>query len=112
LSFSGALSQFGSLADGNYQLNVDAGGVHSGSQTGPTLAASISQNFFRYFGDVNGDRRVNAIDLAAFKNVRGRRPGHGGTIAAAFDFTGNGKLLDPAVYAQFKKRYGHRLKKA
>lgn len=67
LRFSGALTQFGSLVDGNYQLTIDSSKI-----VGP-LGATMSSNyvfgqnqsddFFRLFGDLNGDRRVTSSDL-------------------------------------------------
>src|SRR5262249_56562315 len=72
-----------SLADGNYRLDLAAGGIQGGGRGGPGLANPQSATFWRRFGDVvtgtttatatNGDRAVNDADKAAMSAaLRGR----------------------------------------
>jgi hypothetical protein len=112
LTFSNGVSGVsgGSLADGNYQLVVHARGVHftNGSATPP---ADYVTTFFRLFGDVNGDRKVDDIDLAAFqqayRSVNGvqQLPLRGlSSYRWYFDVDQNG-VIDAVDYYQFLRRY-------
>jgi predicted outer membrane repeat protein len=116
LTFSNGVSGVsgGSLADGNYQLVVHARGVHftNGSATPP---ADYVTTFFRLFGDVNGDRKVDDIDLAAFqqayRSVNGVRqlPLRGlSSYRWYFDVDQNG-VIDAVDYYQFLRRYRNKL---
>ena len=53
----------GSLNDGNYTLKVDATKIQTGSTA---MAANHTDDFFRLFGDSDGNRQVNPVDLDAF----------------------------------------------
>src|SRR5437016_5558427 len=73
--FGGAATQFGSLADGRYTLTalaaqISAGGVQldgNGDGTaGDDYIFGDPQGLFRYYGDANGDRRVDVADLGLF----------------------------------------------
>ena len=81
LTFSGSFVQNGSLIDGNYQLEIVAGKVFS--NTGNSLDTNAdgddsddllfgdnaADNFFRLYGDFNGDRTVNVFDLLNFRRT-------------------------------------------
>src|SRR5207247_8849476 len=76
LSFSGALSEFGSLIDGNYTLTVfssqvSAGGTAFDGNADGTPGGDLTLDLFRLYGDVNGDKAVNGFDLTAFRNAFG-----------------------------------------
>jgi RHS repeat-associated protein len=66
VTFSGSTIIGGSLPDGNYSLLVAASGVHDVTGGAQTLAADQTLPFFRFFGDINGDRTVNGTDYRAF----------------------------------------------
>ena len=70
ITFVGSLTEAsGSLQDGNYQLSVD------GSLLGEANAASYvfgddeTEDFYRYFGDTNGDRNVDIFELLQFRQT-------------------------------------------
>src|SRR5262249_12812233 len=103
----------GSLADGRYTLIEHQGKIHGGG--GAALLADHRDAFFRLFGDVNGDAKVDATDLAAFqqayRSVSGVRqlPMRGlSSYRAYFDVDQNG-VIDAVDYYQFLRRYGTRL---
>ncbi len=87
---SGTGSRGNSLADGNWQLSIDptkvtaaAGGL---SLTGGTdFGAVPTDNFFRLYGDSNGDGIVNGTDSGAMRAALAAP-----TSNAAFDWDGNG----------------------
>src|SRR5262249_34062933 len=66
----------GSLADGNYTLRVVAikvtpnGRAMDGDADGAPGGDSVT-SFFRLYGDVNGDRAVNGLDLTVFRAAFG-----------------------------------------
>src|SRR5262249_8275014 len=113
LTFTGADVIGGSLADGNYTLTVHADRVHdrwgreldgdgNGSPGGDRTDA-----FFRLYGDSDGDRDVDLLDLGRFLSTFGRR--RGGPHFLAY-LAGNGDeqvgLIDRLAFAD---RLGTRL---
>jgi hypothetical protein len=116
LTFSGGQTQYGSLADGNYQLTIDGGKVHD-SDTGTNLdgdangsfggnkvfGAAAADKFFRLFGDSDGDRYVSNADLKAFQSSYTRA-----AYQWYFDMQGDG-YSDNWDLKQFQLRYGSQL---
>jgi hypothetical protein len=106
--FGGAATQFGSLADGNYTLTTLANQV---SENGVALDGNGDgiggdnsiQGVFRFFGDVNGDRRVDIADVGVFSNTFNLSSGQPG-FNAAFDFNGDGRV-DVLDFGQFSVRF-------
>ncbi len=107
LTFSGGLTEFGSLADGQYRLTVLAANVTDAS--GQTLDgngdAVMGDNYvtapgsvFRLFGDANGDGTVAANDFNAFRLV------FAGS-SFAFDFDNDGSV-SASDFVQFRLRFG------
>jgi hypothetical protein len=113
LTFSGSLTDYASLKDGEYQLTVygnkvrdavtqealdgDGDQLPGGNYLFGALAAD---NFFRKFGDSDGDRDVDSLDLARFRQSY---------LAPAnykwyFDFDGDGDV-DSLDLARFRLRY-------
>ncbi len=96
VTFSGNLIEYGSLRDGNYQLVVLAHNVTNltgykldTNQDGLTgddfsFGDASTDLFFRLFGDSNGDRDVDALDLLAFRRSLNVAPGTTGS-ASYFD---------------------------
>src|SRR5262249_39062289 len=103
LTFSGPMTEGSAMApsliDGDYTLTVFSGQVQGGIQGGDNVST-----LFRLFGDVNGDRAVNGLDLTAFRNAFG-------TVAtdAAYvpflDFNGDG-AINGTDLTQFRNRFG------
>ena len=56
---------------------------------------TVGRQLYRFFGDFNGDRAVNGLDLAAFVNQFGITG-----VGLAFDFNGDGAVngLDIAPF--------------
>ena len=86
----------GALVDGNYQLTIDHTQVRrAGSNV--TLAEDFvfgdqaADRFFTYFGDYNGDRTVNIIDLLSFRSSYLGLDGDA-FYNAASDFNGDGSI--------------------
>lgn len=82
LTFAGPEFVGGSLADGNYTLTVRADRVHDrwgrelDGDGDSTAGGDQVDNFFRLFGDSDGDRNVDLRDLGRFLRTLSRRAGH------------------------------------
>jgi uncharacterized repeat protein (TIGR01451 family) len=111
LTFAGGGVTAGSLADGRYTLTI-----HAGLVTDHLLGMALDgdgdglpggdrvERFFRLFGDVNGDGKVNATDQTAFLAAYRSRQGMA-AYRSYFDYNGDG-LIDSTDYYQFQRRYG------
>ncbi|MCC9602648.1 dockerin type I domain-containing protein [Stieleria sp. JC731] len=105
LTFSGDGILGGSLADGNYRLTVldsikdVSGNVLDGDGDG-AAGGNATDEFFRLYGDVNGDRTVNIIDFFQFRNAFGSE-----TLDERFDFNGDG-VVNIVDFFQFRSRFG------
>jgi len=109
LTFTGALSQFGSLEDGRYTIMVlaskvsNANGKLDGDCNGIggddfVLASAGATGVFRLFGDSDGNAAVNSNDFAAFRTFFGLG-------ASIFDFNNDGQT-NSNDFAEFRKRFG------
>jgi len=98
LTFSGSLTEFGSLIDGLYTLTVVAGQVADASLQ-PLAGGDYLFDLHRLFGDNDGDRDVDAGDYGAFRQT------FGATLNLAFDFD-NDSDVDASDYGQFRLRFG------
>ena len=99
LTFSGAGTDFGSVADGNYTLQVLAANIQAG---GVNMAANGSLSFFRFFGDYNGDRHVDIADFGFFSVSFGTQSGDA-NYRSYFDWNNDGHI-DIADFGQFSIR--------
>ena len=113
LTFSGSLTEYGSLKDGEYQLTIKGDRVASvattatfdgdgnGAAGGNYLFGSLAADkFFRKFGDSDGDRDVDTLDLARFRQSY-LTPS---SYRWYFDFDGDGDV-DTLDLARFRLRY-------
>jgi hypothetical protein len=95
LTFSGTLTEGpNSLVDGDYTLTVFNNQIQGGIQGGDNVS-----NLFRLFGDVNGDKAVNGLDLALFRTAFGTSLGNPNYVDY-LDQNGDGTIngLDLAVF--------------
>jgi autotransporter-associated beta strand protein len=110
LIFFGPLTEFGSLIDGNYTLTVigsqvsASGGVLLDGDADGTPGGDNVSTLFRLFGDVNGDRGVDGLDLTAFRNAFGA-VSTDANYNAPFDFDGNG-AINGADLTAFRTHFG------
>jgi uncharacterized protein (TIGR03118 family) len=113
LTFAGAGVVAGSLADGNYALMIRGNLVHDamgraldGDGDG-AAGGDRTDSFHRLYGDSDGDRDVDLLDLGRFLSTLGRRPGDPHYLAY-FDVNGDERigLVDVVAFAQ---RLGSRL---
>jgi hypothetical protein len=100
LTFSGALTEgANSLIDGNYALTVFSSQVNGGLLGGDSVSS-----LFRLFGDVNGDKAVNGLDLAAFRTAFGTSVGNPNYVDF-LDENGDGAINGLDLSA-FRSRFG------
>jgi hypothetical protein len=90
---------FGSLNDGRYNLVINANQVLN---NGTPMQANYSADFFRYFGDSNGDATVDIADFGPFSGAYGLTNGQTGFLGY-FDYEANG-VIDIADFGQFSIR--------
>lgn len=108
------------LVDGNYQLTIVDGRIRaSGSSTAfdgnadaaaggdYVLGTAAVDAFFAFYGDVDGNRLLNLIDYAAFRNAYGKSIGTAG-YRGELDYNQDG-LLNLQEYTQFRNRYAKTL---
>ena len=120
LTFSGQhVTAAGSLEDGNYQLTVfgdqilGAGGVAidadgDGNAGGNfVFGDTATDNFFRLFGDVDGDRFVAVRDLLEFRKTYRDRLGDS-SFDDRFDFDGD-DVISTRDLLRFRQNYLERM---
>lgn len=108
-NFTGPETEFGSLRDGRYTLTALASQISAGGQPldgdadgtpGGNFVFGDAQGLFRFFGDINGDRRVDIADFGLFSLSYLNAANY----VAGFDFNGDGRI-DIADFGQFAVRY-------
>jgi endo-1,4-beta-xylanase len=92
----------GSIGDGNWVLRTDATKVHDAA--GAFMPADRTDLFYRLYGDINGDRRVDNADFFLLKQTFLRSAGDP-LFLSALDYDGSG-VVDNADFFQFKLRFG------
>jgi hypothetical protein len=111
--FTGAATEFGSLADGRYTLTALASQITANGQgldgnedgtPGDDYTFGSAQGLFRYFGDVTGDGVVNGADFALFRTAFGTTAGNPAYLWY-LDFDGDG-AVNGADFGPFRSRFG------
>lgn len=115
LVFSGSLVTHGSLNDGNYELAIDGNQIQSvatgqlldGNSDGLAggtyrLGDQEEHKLFRFFGDFDGDRDVDNVDLAKF--LQDYRTVAGSDFDATFDYDNDGDV-DNVDLSRFLMNY-------
>jgi hypothetical protein len=106
------------LIDGNYQLTIDASKVLSGSIAldgdgdgvggdNYVIGDDETDNFFAYYGDLDGDRMVGLAEFNAFRASYGKSEGDAG-YNPWLDYEGLGSI-GVADFSRLRSRYGRRL---
>ncbi|MEX0676088.1 MAG: ELWxxDGT repeat protein [Pirellulales bacterium] len=109
LSFSGQGIVGGSLADGNYALTIRADKIRDGAGQaldgdGNSVAGGNRvDEFFRFYGDADGDRDVDNLDYALFRSSYNKRSGDP-TFLWFFDFDGNSRINFIDGFEFFKRK--------
>jgi hypothetical protein len=111
--FTGADTDFGSLADGRYTLTALASQISANGQAldgdadgfaGGNFVFNDARGLFRLFGDVNGDQTVNGLDIGFFKNAFGTQLGDAAYLSY-LDLNGDG-VINGFDFGQFRLRFG------
>jgi len=111
--FAGPAVEAGSLADGRYTLKVLAnlvstsGGALDGNADGTPgddYSFGAAQGLVRKYGDANGDGKVDAADLALFRQTFGRVAGDP-LYLSGFDVNGDG-VINGIELTRFRQAYG------
>jgi fibronectin type 3 domain-containing protein len=108
LTFSGGGVIGGSLADGNYQLNVlsaqvtDLVGQFLDGDNDGQQGGDAHQAFFRFYGDINGDRHVDIADFGVFSGTFNLHAGQAGFLTY-LDYNNDG-VIDILDFGQFSLR--------
>ena len=112
LTFSGSEFIGGSLADGNYTLTTlstitDAAGNQLDGDGDGSGGDNATDEFFRFFGDFDGDGDVDRRDFSAFRQTFNLNSSSS-SYNAAFDFDGDGDV-DRRDFGAFRVNFGRRL---
>jgi len=103
LTFSGPLTEGSatapSLIDGNYSLKVFSSQVNGG-----LLGGDSASSLFRLYGDENGDKSVNGLDLSEFRKAFGSTSADAAYVSS-LDFNSDG-VINGTDLAQFRSRFG------
>jgi hypothetical protein len=103
LTFSGSFTEGSptnpTLKDGNYTLTVLSAQITGGLGGGDNVSS-----VYRLYGDVNGDRAVNGLDLATFRTAFGTSTGNPNYVDY-LDFNGDG-AINGLDLADFRTRFG------
>jgi len=97
LTFHGAGVQHGSLKDGNYTLTIratkirDAAGRLLDGDGDAAAGGDYVDEFFRRFGDTDGDNDVDLVDAEMFGTTFGKRSHQSGYLWY-LDFNANGRI--------------------
>jgi hypothetical protein len=111
--FVGPAAEFGSLANGRYTLKILANQVSTpagaldgnGDGTpGDDYTFGAAQGLVRLYGDGNGDGKVDAADLALFRQTFGRVAGDP-LYQSGFDVNGDG-VINCTDLTRFRQAYG------
>jgi hypothetical protein len=95
--------------NGVYRLSILAAQVSGSGQpldgeANGTPGGDFTLDLFRLFGDVNGDRAVDGLDLTAFRNALRSMQGNASYVPF-LDFNGDG-AIDGADLTRFRNRFG------
>jgi hypothetical protein len=109
LTFSGPLTESGSLLEGIYRLTVlsaqvSAGGVALDGDGNGTPGGDFATPLHRLYGDCDGDGRVDNADFFMFRSTFGRSAGDP-LYMSFLDINGDGRV-DNADFIQFRTRFG------
>lgn len=107
LSFVGGTIVGGSLPDGKYTLTVHREKIHEPSLLRLSLDADRVDQFFRFFGDTNGDGAVDTTDYFVFRGAYGKTQGQGGYLWF-LDFNADA-IIGQTDNTEFAQRRGKRL---
>ena len=100
------INSAGSLSDANYSLVVNPSGVHSVASPSTTMTSqTVTEKFYRLFGDANGDGTVNLVDYRAFVSSYLKTTGQSG-FNSVFD-TNNDGTINLIDYRAFVANYLH-----
>ena len=99
LTFKGAGIIGGSLADGTYRLTIRGDKVHGDGTSG----GDYTDQFFRRFGDTDGDGDTDLADGEVLRSAFGKRRGSEGYLWY-LDFNNNGRIWAEDL-AMFLRRY-------
>ena len=102
LTFSGSGTNARSLIDGLWTLKVVKSRVHRADNPAVVMAADSVTSFHRLFGDVDGDRDVDATDRTAFDAAFGQTTA---PALSTFDYDRDGDV-DAADRTKFNNRFG------
>lgn len=101
LTFSGANTEYGSLADGKWMLTINQGNI---VDSGGPMASNYVSYYYRLFGDINGALVVNSSDLSIFGTIYGLTSSSPSFIGG-FDSDCNG-VIDSTDLGRFGQNFG------
>lgn len=108
VTFSGAGVVGGSIADGVYDITLNAAAVTSDANPAIASQTRATDTFYRLYGDVTGSEHVNNVDYNLFLASYNLKPGQPG-YQAALDSTGSGAKISNTDYNLFLANYNKKV---
>lgn len=107
ITFSGAGVTGGSIADGVYDITLNASAITSEFNPTSTVQPRPTDTFYRLFGDAQGTGKVNTADYDAFLSTYGLKSTSAGYLGY---FAADGTIkVDTSDYDAFLAHYGRKL---
>ena len=107
VTFSGAGVTGGSIADGVYDVTLNAAAVTSDANPSVSAQPRPMDTFYRLFGDAQGTGKVNTADYDAFLSTYGLKSTSARYLGYFAD--DGGTKIDSADYNAFLANYGKKL---
>lgn len=105
---AGSFSDGAGLKDGNYRLTIYGSVLNVDADNDDQLGGTRVDDFFRFFGDSDGDRDVDALDYNRFRQAYANTTSND-VLDLLFDFDGDGKTDADSDISQFRLRNGKKL---
>jgi hypothetical protein len=104
---AGSYSDAVGLKDGNYRLNINGAVLRVDADSSSATNINRVDDFYRYFGDSDGDRDVDATDYNRFRQANATAGMQ--ALDFLFDFDDDGNTDADNDTTQFRLRLGRRL---
>lgn len=108
LALTGSLTDAAGLKDGNYRLTINGTALGIDADNNGTDGGSRVDDFFRFFGDSDGDRDVDAVDYNRFRSANANTAPND-VLDLLFNFNNDSNTDLTTDLTEFRARYTKKL---